>query len=151
RLIEFDYKKQVDYGKQKACDWGYHPGEKERDIGRLTPIASLYKLETCFFLTHPLAEVEPIDNSLNVLLGRFPERDPLIFMRQSLAFALANFLSCESYCSHAFIKWIDENQRHCERQHCGSRGDSCEQLCQCWNVESVGQEFKHRFKPKNRN
>jgi hypothetical protein len=69
-LIKFEHDKQVDQGEQKAQDGRHHPDEKVGNVGSLTTITGLYELEARLFLTNPLAQVELVDDSLDVLLGR---------------------------------------------------------------------------------
>src|SRR4029077_12231249 len=70
RLIKFEQDKQVDQGEQKAHDGRHHPDEKVGNVGSLATIGGLYELEARLFLTNPLAQVELVDDPLDVLLGR---------------------------------------------------------------------------------
>src|SRR5581483_7282269 len=102
RLLKLEDHEKVKQREQETCDRGDHAEEQVGDIGRLAAISGLDQLETRFFLPDPFAEIETVDDGLDILFGRLPELGLLALLRHPLALALPDFFALERNSAHAF-------------------------------------------------
>ena len=75
RLIELENDEQIERREQEQRDRRHHAEEQIGDVGRLAAIAGLHQLQARLFLADPFAQVEAVDDGLDVLFRRLAQLD----------------------------------------------------------------------------
>ena len=71
RLIKLENDEQIYDREQEQRDRRQHAEKQIGHVGRLAAIAGLDELQARFFLAHPFAEVEAIDDGLDIFVSAF--------------------------------------------------------------------------------
>jgi hypothetical protein len=117
-----------------------HAEEQIGDVGRLAAIPGLHEELARLLLSHPLVEVELVDDGLHVLLGRAAQGDLVAAAGQPFALALADFFPFERDRFHALAQRIGGDERHRQGEHGCNRSNGGEHHCQ---EARIAQLFDH--------